>query len=73
MNENRLEIEFTSLYGHLAYTLECPLCGEYFEKHAACYPGEITCPFCQARYTAQKPVQMSHGTHNRLIYYKMTS
>ncbi|MBN2657383.1 MAG: hypothetical protein JXR86_10005 [Spirochaetales bacterium] len=73
MKENRFEIEFTSLHGHLAYTLECPLCGEFFKKHTVCYPAEISCPFCRARFTANKPFHMSPGIHNRIIYFKMTS
>lgn len=43
-------IRFISAYGHLTYTMNCPVCGFDSEKHDSAYPEIINCPYCKSEF-----------------------
>lgn len=73
ISEEKFEIEFISLYGHLAYSLACPQCGESFEKHSSFYPAEVVCPYCKSQFIAHEPLDQKICSRNSVSYYKKIS
>ena len=48
------QVSFRSEYGHLKYTLNCPLCREEIISLCGMYPESITCPYCKTQFKFRK-------------------
>ena len=45
-----LEIAYKSEYGHLKFSLICPLCQEKILRLSDSYPESISCPYCKTEF-----------------------
>jgi phage FluMu protein Com len=53
-NVKDFNVKIISHFGHLSYSMTCPICLELFEEHNDQYLDILKCPYCKTDYEVSK-------------------